>query len=181
MILIKDIWTYLPFVLGSLLFIFVGGVLLFAPGKFIAAGRWWGKQIGFPRSPYDAKDSPTFVWRNWRLPGLVLLSFGVFLLLVSLRSLESERTGVSLTSGTQSLLNQHQAHWYTFAFDIIPIALGIFVFVRIEKILAKVKNTALEQIHGDNELNTTRYLFKAIASIAIIAGLAFLLRHIFST
>jgi len=82
----KDLTTYIPFVMGSLLLILVGGVLLVAPTKFIAAGRWWGKKIGFPNASYEWNTDTSVGWRNWRLPGLYLLSFGLFLLGVIVRS-----------------------------------------------------------------------------------------------
>jgi len=78
--------TYIPFLLGSLLLIFVGIVLLLAPAKFVAAGRWWGRKIGFPAANYEYNADPSFSWRNWRIPGLYLVSFGLFLLVVILRS-----------------------------------------------------------------------------------------------
>jgi hypothetical protein len=78
---------YVPFLLGSLLFILVGGVLVFAPQWFIAAGRWWGRKIGFREAHYEYKADRPFTWRNWRLPGLYVLCFGLFMLFAVLRSL----------------------------------------------------------------------------------------------
>jgi hypothetical protein len=82
----KDLITYVPFVMGSLLLIVVGGVLLVAPAKFIAAGQWWGRKIGFPPATYELKTASSVGWRNWRLPGLYALCFGLFLLVVIVRS-----------------------------------------------------------------------------------------------
>lgn len=180
MALPRDMLTYLAFVLGSLLFIFVGGMLLFAPEKFIATGRWWGKRIGFPEAHNEWKADRSFTWRNWRLPGLYVLCFGLFMLFAILRSLMRDGTTVSPAAGTTSVANQHQAHWYTLASDAIAIALGIFILLRTEKILARVKTARPEQMNGDDALNYARYLFKAIGCLAIIAGLVFLLRHMFS-
>ena len=82
----KDLITYVPFVMGSLLLIVVGGVLLIAPAKFIAVGQWWGKKIGFPSAIYELNTDRSVGWRNWRLPGLYTLCFGLFLLVVIVRS-----------------------------------------------------------------------------------------------
>ena len=172
--------TYLPFVLGSLLFIFVGGVLLFAPEKFVAAGRWWGRAIGFPEAHYEWKTDRSFTWRNWRLPGLLALCFGLYMLFAILRSLMRERPIVPPTIGTTSVADQHQTHWYALASDAIPIALGVYLLLRTEKILARVKSTRPELANANDGLNPARYLFKAIGFLAIVAGLVFLLRHIFS-
>lgn len=172
--------TYLPFVLGSLLFIFVGGVLLFSPQKFVAAGRWWGRKIGFPEAHYEWKADRSFTWRNWRLPGLLALCFGLYMLFAIVRSLMREGAIVPPTIGTTSVANQHQAHWYALVSDAIPIALGVYLLLRTEKILARVKSTRPELANGNDGLNPARYLFKAIGSLAIVAGLVFLLRHIFS-
>ena len=161
--------------LGSFLFIFVGGVLLFAPDKFIAAGHWWGRKIGFPEAQYQSRTDGSFTWRNWRLPGLYGFCFGLVMLFVIVRSLIREELRVSPTS---SVLNQHQAHWYALASDAIPILLGVYILLCTEKILAKVKNSTPEQV-GDR-LNPIRFLFKAIGSLAIVAGLVFLFRHLFS-
>lgn len=172
--------TYLPFVLGSLLFIFIGGVLLFAPEKFRAAGRWWGTKIGFPEAHYEWKADRSFTWRNWRLPGLYAICFGLFMLFAILGSFMREILKVSPAVGTPSFANRHQAHWYALASDLIPIALGFYVLLRTEKILARFKSTRPEQVTADDGLNFTRYLFKVIGCLAIVAGLVFLLRHIFS-
>lgn len=172
--------TYLPFVLGSLLFIFVGGVLLFAPEKFVAAGRWWGRAIGFPEAHYEWKTDRSFTWRNWRLPGLLALCFGLYMLFAILRSLMRERPIVPPTIGTTSVADQHQTHWYALPSDAILIALGVYLLLRTEKILARVKSTRPELANANDGLNPARYLFKAIGFLAIVAGLVFLLRHIFS-
>jgi len=79
--------SYIPFLLGSLLLIFIGMVLLVVPDKFIAAGHWWGKKIGFPPASYELNVNRSLRWRNWRIPGLYLLGFGLFLLVVIVRSL----------------------------------------------------------------------------------------------
>jgi hypothetical protein len=170
--------AYLPFLLGSLLFICVGSVLLLAPEKFVAAGRWWGRKIGVPQAHQDWNPGRSFTWRNWRLPGLYVLGFGLFLLFVILRSLKREEFGVPATPGTLSIANHHEPHWYALALDLIPVGLGIFILLRAEKILARVKNSRPEQGNGDG-LNPARYLLKAIGAIAILAGLAFLLKHVF--
>jgi len=162
--------------LGSLLFIFFGCVLLFAPEWFIAAGRWWGSKIGFPETRYEGKGDRSFTWRNWRLPGLYALSFGLLMLFVTLRSLMRNEPRVSPTAGM--VANQHQAHWYALASDAIPIVLGVYILLRTEKILAKVKNRTPEQV--SDRLNPIRFLFRAIGSLAIVAGLVFLFRHLFS-
>ncbi len=177
--LTSDMLAYLPFLLGSLVFIFIGGVLLFAPETFIAAGRWWGRKIGFPEAHYEWKTDPSFTWRNWRLPGLYALCFGLFMLFATVRSLIREAGGTSPTSGTPAVANPHQAHWLAIGFDAIPIALGIFILLRTEQILTRVKNIPPERPRTDDGLNPARYLFKAIGSLAIIAGLVFLFRHIF--
>ena len=152
--------TYLPFVLGSFLFILVGGVLLFAPDKFIAAGHWWGRKIGFPEAQYQSRTDRSFTWRNWRLPGLYGFCFGLVMLFVIVRSLIREELRVSPTS------------------DAIPILLGVYILLCTEKILAKVKNSTPE--HVGDRLNPIRFLIKAIGSLAIVAGLVFLFRHLFS-
>jgi hypothetical protein len=174
-----NVLTYLIFMLGSFLFIFVGSLLLFAPEKFIAAGRWWGRKIGFSEAHYQWRADRSFIWRNWRLPGLGLLGFGVFMLFIILRSLIREGHRAFPTAGTPYVATQHQAHWYGLAVDVIPIALGIFILLRTEQILARVKNIPAEQSNVEDGLNPARYLFKAIGSLAIIAGLVFLLKHIF--
>lgn len=178
--LTSEMLAYLPFLLGSLLFIFVGVVLLLVPGKFIAAGRWWGRKIGFPPTHQDWNPGRSFTWRNWRLPGLYAFCFGLFMLLATLRSLIREGHGAAAPGGTFSIANHQEAHWYALALDLIPIGLGIFILLHTEKILARVKNVRPEQGNADDGLNPARYLFKAIGSIAILAGLAFLLKHVFS-
>ncbi len=169
-----NVATYLIFIVGSFLFILVGGLLLFAPEKFIAAGRWWGRKIGFPEVQYQWRADRSFTWRNWRLPGLYAFCFGLLMLIVILRSLIREGHRAFPTVATQ-----HQAHWYALAVDVIPIALGIFILLRTEQILARVKNIPAEQANAEDGINPARYLFKAIGSLAIIAGLLFLLKHIF--
>jgi hypothetical protein len=178
--LTSDMLTYLPFLLGSLVFILIGGVLLFAPEKFIAAGHWWGRKIGFPEAHYEWKTDSSFTWRNWRLPGLYALCFGLFMLFATVRSLMREAGKTSPTSGTPAVANQHQAHWLAIGFDAIPIALGIFILLSTEKILTKVKNTSSYQVNSNDGLTLARYLFKAIGSLAIIAGLVFLFKHLLS-
>ena len=78
--------TFIPFVLASLLLIATGGLLLVAPGRFIAIGHWWGRKIGLPNSNYRWNVNSLTAWRNWRLPGLYLLCFGLFILIVLVRS-----------------------------------------------------------------------------------------------
>ena len=178
--LTSDELTYLPFLLGSLLFIFIGGVLLFAPEKFVAAGHWWGRKIGFPKAHYESKTDPSFTWRNWRLPGLYALCFGLFMLFAIVRSLMREVDKAFPTSGTPAVGNPHQAHWLAIGFDLIPVAFSIFILLRTEQILARAKNLTPAQVNAEDGLNPTRYLFRAIGSLAIIAGLLFLLRHVLS-
>ena len=172
--------TYLPFVLGSLLFIFVGGVLLFAPEKFIAAGRWWGRKTGFPEAHYEWKADRALAWRNWRLPGLYSLCFGLFMLCVILRSLFHG----GLAPSANAPVSQHSSHravtWYALAVDALPIALGIFVLLRTEAILNRVKRLGSTRTNDDYGLDPARYLFRAIGFLAIIVGLVFLVRHISS-
>lgn len=172
--------TYLIFIVGSLLFIFVGGLLLFAPEKFIAAGRWWGSKTGFSEAHYQGRTDRSFMWRNWRLPGLYGFCFGLVMLLVILRSLIREEHRAFPTARTPSVATQNQAPWYALAVDVIPIALGIFILLRTEQILARLKNIPAEQANAEDGLNPARYLFKAIGSLAIIAGLAFLMKHLLS-
>lgn len=67
---------------GSLVFVCVGAIMLLAPQKFVEFGLWWGKQIGFPR--YAGKwDYGSHL--SYRLPGLFVLCFGMFILFVVLR------------------------------------------------------------------------------------------------
>ena len=75
---------YFAITTGSLLFIGVGAIMLFAPQRFVEFGHWWGKQIGFPQ--YSGKwDYGNYL--SYRLPGLFVLCFGTFMLFVVLRSL----------------------------------------------------------------------------------------------
>jgi hypothetical protein len=149
----SDMLAYLPFLLGSLVFIFIGGVLLLAPQTFIAAGRWWGKKIDFPEAHYEWKTDRSFTWRNWRLPGLYVLCFGLFMLFAIVRSLVRKAGETSATSGTPAVANPHQAHWLAIGFDAIPIALGIFILLRTEQILTRVKNISPEGPRADDGLN----------------------------
>jgi uncharacterized membrane protein HdeD (DUF308 family) len=100
------------------------------------------------------------------------------MLFVTLRSLIRNEPRVSPTARTTSVANQHQAHWYALASDAIPIVLGVYILLRTETILAKVKNRTPEQL--SDRLNPIRFLFRAIGSLAIVAGLIFLFRHLFS-
>ena len=102
------------------------------------------------------------------------------MLFAIVRSFMRERPIVPPTIGTASVANQHQAHWYALASDAIPIALGVYLLLRTEKILAKVKSTRPELANANDGVNPARYLFKAIGSLAIVAGLVLLLKHIFS-
>lgn len=174
LMLTKSTLTYLPFLLGGLVFILVGGVLLFAPEKFVGAGRWWGRKIGFPEAHYELRADRSFTWRNSRLPGLYAFCFGLLMLFATVRSLLRER------DDTFSITKQHEAPWSAFVLDAVCIALGIFILLRTEKILARLKSTRPEQGNVDDGLNPARHLFKAIGCLAIVAGLLFLFRHIFS-
>ena len=166
--------------LGSLLFIFVGGVLLFAPEKFIAAGRWWGRKIGFPEAHYEWKADGSLAWRNWRLPGLYSLRFGLFLLFVILRSLLHGGLALSANAPVSQLPGHHAVTWYALAVDALPIALGMFVLLKTEVILNRVKRLGSTRTNAVEGLAPARYLFRAIGFLAVIVGLVFLLRHISS-
>jgi len=175
-----DVLTYLPFVLGSLLFIFIGGMLLFAPEKFVAAGRWWGRKISFPEAHYEWKADRSFTWRNWRLPGLYILCFGLFLLFVILRSLLHGGLARSANAPVSQLPSHHAVTWYALAVDVLPIALGIFVLLRTEAILNRVKRIGPKRTNADYELAPARYLFRVIGLLSVVVGLVFLVRHILS-
>jgi hypothetical protein len=76
---------YIAMVSASLLFVCVGTIMVFAPQKWVEFGHWWGKQIGFPR--YSGEWDYGNYFRSHRLPGLVVLCFGTFMLLKVLHSL----------------------------------------------------------------------------------------------
>jgi len=81
---LQEMLFYIAMITVGLLFVCVGGIMLFAPQKFVEFGHWWGKQIGFPR--YSGKwDYGNYL--SYRLPGLYVLCFGMFMLFVVLRSL----------------------------------------------------------------------------------------------
>jgi hypothetical protein len=167
-----------PFIAGSLLFLFVGAMLTFAPGKFISAARWWGKQIGLPQSKYQWNTEPEMTWRNWRLPGIGLLCFGAFLLFTILRSLFHNALSPNPVSIVPSVADRHHSAWTRPALDMIPIVLGLFVLARTETILSRAKRTFSVASDSSNGLTFARHLFRTIAFIAIIAGIVFLVRHI---
>jgi len=61
---VRDFVTYIPFCIGSFLLIVTGGMLLFAPAKFVAIARQWGRKIGFPNANHEWKMGGSLGWLN---------------------------------------------------------------------------------------------------------------------
>jgi len=153
---------------GSLLFIFVGSMLCFAPVKFSEFMRWWAKQIQFPqRSSYDVVYETSL---RKRLPGLFLLCFGGLLLFITSRSLIREMQPLNLTTHTLPLERQNPS-WVQYVSSLFPIAFGIFILIRTDAIVDKFSHVSSgHPAHADG-LTQMRRLFKVIGFAAVIAGL----------
>src|ERR1700727_2542068 len=83
---------------ATLLLITMGGLLAFAPRKFLELGRWWGRRFGFRPSEHAWQADWPPTWLNFRLPGIGLLCFGLFLLFKVVRSIARQLAGLSFAS-----------------------------------------------------------------------------------
>lgn len=159
---------YIIIFAGSLLFVFVGSMLFFAPKKFSEFMRWWAKQIHFSqRSFYDSTYETSL---RKRLPGLFLLCFGSFLLFITSRSLIHEVWPPALNTRVVPLEHQNPS-WVQYVSSLFPIAFGIFILIRTDAILKKFSKMSSGHTAHADEQTQVRRLFKVIGFAAVIAGL----------
>jgi hypothetical protein len=167
-----QILGYVLLIPASLLFMFVGLMLLLAPARFSRWMRAWARVIHFSQiSSGESSD----VSARTRVPGFAVFCFGAFIFYKVLRSLLIELS-IFQPSGFANPLPQGMHSRMQYVAALVPILFGATLLVRLDAIHEAVSKSRSAPDGQAPRSEPAIRLFKVIAFTAILAGIATLFR-----